>query len=83
MRFKVGDEIRIIDPVPTAGGKWGKSGALGVVKNAPPVLAEVPDIFSIEVDLEYHYDLDLWFEYEPSRTWTEYSVPGSIIELRT
>ena len=83
MKFKVGDEIRIIDPVPTAGGMWGKSGALGVVKVALPIMAPIPDIFLIETKLEYHYDLELWFRYEPTRKWVEHSVPESIIELRT
>ncbi len=83
MKFKVGDEIKIIDPVPTAGGKWGKSGALGVVKEALPIMSPIPDIFSIEIKLEYHYDLELWFGYEPDRKWLEHSVPESIIEVRT
>jgi len=83
MKFKIGDVIRIIDPVPTPGGKWAKSGALGIVKEATPIMAQIADLFSIETELEYHYDLELWFEYDPARTWVEYSVPESIIELRS
>ena len=82
MKFKIGEAIRIIDPVPTQGGKWGKSGAIGIVKEAPPVMAPIPDIFLIETGLEYHYDLELWFKYKPGRKWMEYAVPESIIELR-
>ena len=82
MKYSIGDLIKIKDPVPTAGGKWGKSGNRGVVKEVFPIKTVVPDIFLIERRLEYHYDLELWHEFAPDRKEMEYSVPESIIEPR-
>ena len=79
MKFSVGDKIKIKDPVPTPGGKWGMSGKHGTVIATYPFKLAIDDV-SDATEPEYHYDLALWWHYKPDLKIEEGSVRESYIE---
>ena len=82
MKFKVGDQIKIIDPVPTPGDKWGMSGYHGVVKETFPIKMSAIDDFLIDRSPQHVYTLELWSEFIPENKHEEPSVRETIIEFR-
>ena len=61
---------------------FGKGGMLGVITSAHGVKLVLPGEFGGSEQMEYRYEVDLWWNHDPDRLESD-SLPESILEPRT